>query len=87
MTDRDAFLPYRTSLSLLQTVMKSYPGDFEYKEPPYEYEYEQLPMDCILGDQEVRLELEAGKTPEELEIGWQAESAEFMETRSRYLLY
>ena len=87
VTDRDAFLPYRTSLSLLQTVMKSYPGDFEYKEPPYEYEYEQLPMDCILGDQEVRLELEAGKTPEELEMGWQLESAEFMETRSRYLLY
>lgn len=87
VTDRATFLPYRTSLSLLQAVMKCYPGDFEYKEPPYEYEYEQLPMDCILGDQQVRLELEAGKTPEELEIGWQAESAEFMETRSRYLLY
>ena len=38
VTNSDTFMPYRTSLALLQAAKVLYPKDFHYKEPPYEYE-------------------------------------------------
>ena len=87
VTDRQRFMPYRTTLSLLQVVMQHYPAEFGYKEPPYEYEFEKLPMDLILGDQRVRVELEKGVRPEDLEKQWQTGLQQFIEKRSRCLLY
>lgn len=85
--DRDIFRPYRTSLALYQTVFRLYPEDFAYKEPPYEYEYEKLPMDLILGDRMVRERIEQGIAIEELESGWRRGLDEFIDRRSDFLLY
>jgi uncharacterized protein YbbC (DUF1343 family) len=87
VTDGAAFLPYRTSLAMLQAVMRLYPQDFAYKKPPYEYEFERLPMDLILGDQKVLHELEAGRPLLEMEADWQEGLREFMNGRIRYFLY
>jgi uncharacterized protein YbbC (DUF1343 family) len=87
VTDARTFLPYRTSLALLQAVIRLYPQDFRYKEPPYEYEFERLPMDLILGDQKVRQALEAGLPMREIEAGWQEGLQEFKGVRTKYLLY
>lgn len=87
VTDRQAFLPYRTSLALYQTMYINYPEQFDYKEPPYEYEYEKLPMDLILGDQKVRKALESGIPVQELEAAWQDELNSFKELRKNYLIY
>ena len=87
VTDARTFLPYRTSLALLQAVLQLYPEDFRYKEPPYEYEYERLPMDLILGDQKVRKGLEAGLPLSKIETGWQEGLQEFMKVRMKYFLY
>jgi uncharacterized protein YbbC (DUF1343 family) len=87
VTNARTFLPYRTSLALLQAALRLYPEDFRYKEPPYEYEYERLPMDLILGDQRVRKELEAGLPLREIEAGWQEGLQEFTHVRAKYLLY
>ncbi len=85
--DHHVFKPYRTSLALYQTVFKLYPEEFSYKEPPYEYEFEKLPMDLILGDRWLREQIEAGVSITELEQQWQAGLDEFMKTRAPYLLY
>jgi len=87
VTDARTFLPYRTSLALLQAAFQLYPEDFRYKEPPYEYEYERLPMDLILGEQKVREELEAGLPLREIEADWQEGLREFKDVRTKYLLY
>ncbi len=87
VTDADTFLPYRTSLALLQVVMQLYPAEFSYKEPPYEYEYERLPMDLILGDNRIRQDLERGLPIQEMELSWQAGLQEFRAMRTKYLLY
>lgn len=87
VTDAASFLPYRTSLALLQAVMNLYPDRFAYKQPPYEYEFEKLPMDLILGDRRVRTELEKGTPVVEIEQGWQEELERFNDKRVRYLLY
>ncbi len=87
VSDRATFRPYRTSLALLQAIMLLYPEAFRYKEPPYEYEFERLPMDLILGDRELRQGLEAGRSLAELEGAWAAELAEFDRLRRQYFLY
>jgi uncharacterized protein YbbC (DUF1343 family) len=83
----EAFLPYRTSLALLQAVMCLYPDHYSYKKPPYEYEYKRLPMDLILGDSVLRKALEAGESISRLEEKWQPELEQFLEKRKKYLLY
>lgn len=87
VTDARTFLPYRTSLALLQAVLRLYPQEFRYKEPPYEYEFERLPMDLILGSQKVRKALENGLSMGEIEADWQEGLREFKDMRMRYLLY
>lgn len=87
VTDPATFMPYRTSLALLQAVMHVHPEEFRYKEPPYEYEFERLPMDLILGSGEVRKQLESGIPPVQIEARWQQELQGFEENRRQYLLY
>ena len=87
VTDASAFLPYRTSLALLQAVMHLYPQSFAYKEPPYEYEFEKLPMDLILGERSVRKGLEDQEPIVELERNWQENLQHFDEKRRHYFLY
>jgi len=87
VTEPRQFLPYRTSLALLQAVLQVHPDAFRYKEPPYEYDYERLPMDLILGSQTVRRQLESMVPVLEMEDGWRPQLQEFEERRSRYLLY
>ena len=87
VTDPVAFMPFRTSLALLQAMMRLYPKDFQYKQPPYEYEYEKLPLDLILGDPDLRLALEAGEDIHALEQSWQKDLAGFEELRRQFFLY
>jgi uncharacterized protein YbbC (DUF1343 family) len=70
VTDPSIYRPYRTSLRLLQLICKLYPQAFEWKQPPYEYEYEKLPIDLILGDQEVRRGIERQIPLATLEARW-----------------
>jgi uncharacterized protein YbbC (DUF1343 family) len=87
VTDQDLFLPYRTSLALLQALRKLYPDQFQYKQPPYEYEYHRLPMDLIIGDRTVREALEQGVHVQDLEQGWQQDLVEYRQRRQAVLLY
>jgi len=87
VTDAAAFRPYRTSLALLQATMLLYPEEFACKNPPYEYEYELLPLDCILGDDAVRKSLADGVPVLELEDQWQKELAVFDKLRQNFFLY
>jgi uncharacterized protein YbbC (DUF1343 family) len=87
VTDANEFRPYRTSLALLQAIHSLYPGQFAYKPPPYEYEFERLPMDLIIGDRSIREALENGVAIAELEQVWQGELDEYRERRRAVLLY
>ncbi|MDK9709153.1 MAG: DUF1343 domain-containing protein [Desulforhopalus sp.] len=87
VTDPRTYQSYRTSLALLQAAMHLYRKDFRYKEPPYEYEYQRLPLDLILGSRRVREALEGGQDVLELEATWQDELNSFEGTRKNYFLY
>ncbi len=87
VTDAITFRPYRTSLALLQALFRLYPGQFAYKQPPYEYEFERLPMDLILGDRSLREALENAVSPLELEQIWQPELEVYRQRIAAVLLY
>lgn len=87
VTDVNDFRPYRTSLALLQAIRTLYPDSFGYKEPPYEYEFERLPMDLIIGDRAVRQAVESGVTIEEIEQSWQEDLAGYRQRSSAVFLY
>ncbi len=72
---------------LLQALLKAYPEEFEWKKPPYEYEYEKLPIDLIIGDQKIREAIESFEPIESIEAGWSDGLREFEEIRKEYFLY
>ncbi len=87
VTDAERFEPYFTSLCLLQDILSLWPGEFAWKEPPYEYEYKRAPIDLILGDSDLRKVIETGEDLMEMKKGWQAGLDGFLEKRSSCLLY
>lgn len=49
VTDRHAFRPLRTGVEILRLVRDMYPENFAWKQPPYEYENEKLPIEILCG--------------------------------------
>jgi uncharacterized protein YbbC (DUF1343 family) len=49
VTDRNEFRPFQTGIELIRCMRKLYPGQFAWKQPPYEYETEKLPIEILLG--------------------------------------
>lgn len=87
VTDRERFKPYFTSLFLLQLILKFYPGEFSYKQPPYEYEYEKMPIDLILGSRKIRKQLDDMEDLTQLEQNWQTGLEEFKTLSQKYYFY
>jgi uncharacterized protein YbbC (DUF1343 family) len=87
VTDRRSFRPFFTGLALLRTALELYPLEFAWRKPPFEYEYEKLPIDILCGTDRARTLLERGASLEEMEAGWAAELAAFRDLRGRYLRY
>ncbi len=87
VTDRHLYAPYRTSLMLLQSVLLHHRDAFEWKQPPYEYEFDRLPVDLILGDPTVRRRLEQGEPVQQMEQDWGEALENFISIRQRFCLY
>ncbi|MBW2553565.1 MAG: DUF1343 domain-containing protein [Deltaproteobacteria bacterium] len=87
LTDSKIFKPYVTTLAIVQDIISLYPGYFSWREPPYEYEREKMPVDLIIGDKNLREEIEQQKDINELENSWQKELEDFKELAKRYFLY
>ncbi|WDP88793.1 MAG: DUF1343 domain-containing protein [Desulfobacter sp.] len=87
ITDREEYKPYLASLIFFQEILRACPEDFRFKEPPYEYEYEKLPMDLILGSKKLRRALCDMTPAADLEKEWQPGLNHFIETSTAFYLY
>jgi uncharacterized protein YbbC (DUF1343 family) len=47
--DRGSFHSFQTGVEIIRCVRKLYPDSFAWKQPPYEYEFEKLPIQILLG--------------------------------------
>ncbi len=87
VTDPDSYLPYVTSLKLLQAIIRHHANDFSWKKPPYEYEFERLPIDLIIGDTKVRNHLEHMDSPDAIAESWKPGMNRFVEESRFHHLY
>lgn len=85
--DRNTFKPVLTGVAVMKTVITLYPNRFEWKQPPYEYVYDKLPIDVIAGGDTLRKSLEQGKDLTHISESWKEDEQNFKELRKNFLLY
>jgi len=87
ITERDLFEPVISGLAMVKTIYDLYPKDFNWKDTPYEYEFERNPFDVIAGTTKIREMIEKGRTTDEIKLSWKNDVKGFNETREKYFLY
>ena len=87
VTDGERFLPYLTTLALLQDVVGLHRDRFAWKQPPYEYVTDRLPIDVLTGDPAVREAIESGADLRALAAGWKGEIRTFQKEAAEHHLY
>lgn len=87
VTDPSVYSPYALSLAFYQVIIETYPDQFAYKKPPYEYENERLPMDLILGNREIRFQIESGVQISEIVSGWEKQLSNYKNEIKSVCLY
>jgi uncharacterized protein YbbC (DUF1343 family) len=85
--DRNTFRPVITGVALIKAAITLYPEHFEWKQPPYEYVFDKLPIDVIAGTEKLRKKLEAGIELKEIAEAWKEDEQRFRELRKDFLIY
>jgi len=49
VTDRNSFRSFETGLEVIHCSRRMYANHFQWKQPPYEYEFKRLPIEVLLG--------------------------------------
>ena len=87
VTSRDEFLPVKAGVSLLREFYWSAPDRFQWRDPPYEYEHDKMPIDILAGSPTLRQQIESQVPLADIVASWRPGVAEFEEIRRNYLLY
>ncbi|MDA8079120.1 MAG: DUF1343 domain-containing protein [Nitrospiraceae bacterium] len=88
VTDRQAFRPFQLGVSILKAVHELYPREFKWKNPPYEYEEQLMPIDILSGSDRLRKDIVSGVSLKKMTQRWLEESELFDKAvRRSYLLY
>ena len=87
VTNREKFRPFKTGVAVLKAIHDTYPRDFAWKQPPYEYEETKLPIDILAGTDRLRRDIDAGSDLDEMENWWNKESQQFEKIRKKHLIY
>jgi uncharacterized protein YbbC (DUF1343 family) len=85
--ERRTFRPVRTGVALLEAFRRALPDAPLWRQPPYEYEREKLPIDILAGSDALRTQLESGMPEDEIADSWREDEAAFRKARAPYLLY
>ena len=67
VTDKKIFTPWKVGQVLMRELYHHLGSEFEWKEPPYEYDYDNLPIDIINGSDRLRHWVESNGSLEMLE--------------------
>lgn len=49
VVDRDNFQPFKTGVEIIKRIRQMHGGQFQWKQPPYEYEWKRLPIEILIG--------------------------------------
>jgi uncharacterized protein YbbC (DUF1343 family) len=88
VTDRRAFKPVLTGAALIAGLKRALPTDFAlWRQPPYEYEHDKLPIAILSGSDALATQVEAGMSATAIAATWQSDETAFRKARAPYLLY
>ena len=88
VTDRRAFKPVLTGVALITAFKRALPADFAlWRQPPYEYEHDKLPIEILSGSDALTTQIESGVSATAIAATWQADETAFRRARAPYLLY
>ena len=81
------FRAVETGVAVIAAFVKAGPGGFEWRPPPYEYEYTKPPIDILYGSAALRDGLARGESAAAMAGRWSADVAPFLQLREQFLLY
>src|SRR5215470_12635458 len=84
VTNRQAFRPVKTGVALIEMFRRFDPVRFEWRQPPYEYEREKMPIDILAGSEVLRQQIESGLPVEQIAASWRDDEEEFRRLRQPY---
>ncbi|MGD8287353.1 MAG: DUF1343 domain-containing protein [Gemmatimonadota bacterium] len=87
VTDPEGFRPVHTAVAVLGAARAVAEEDFAWRNPPYEYETEKLPIDILWGDDGLRSALEAGAAADAILEETESEIEAFTTSVQADLLY
>lgn len=87
VTSRFDFEPVKAGVAVMRECFGLSGGRFAWREPPYEYEHEKMPIDILAGSAMLREQIEQQAPVEEIAASWTSGVKEFEELRKPYLLY
>ena len=85
--DRESFEPVIAGVAIVKIARDMYPNDFDWKQPPYEYEYDRNPFDVIAGTTKLRQQIEGGESLAAIAESWKPGVEEFSRLREQFFLY
>ena len=87
VTDRQRFRPLDTAVALIEAFRATGGDRFQWRDPPYEYEATQMPIDILYGSSGLRDAFAAGATTADITTSWTAPLEAFRPIREKFLLY
>ncbi len=88
VTNTREFNPVETTVAVISAIKKTAIQEkFEWKQPPYEYEYEKMPFDILAGNTELRDAIEDGVSAREVRAFWCSQYGPFEEMMSSLTFY
>ena len=87
VTERARFEPFLTGLAVIAVARRLAPRAFRWRPPPYEFEHRRLPIDILLGTDQIRRALTRGTGLRAIERGWQRDLAGWKRRRAAWLQY
>ena len=87
VTDRRAFRPVLTGAAVIAACREALGDRFGWREPPYEYERDKMPIDVLSGSPALRRQVDAGRPAADVAADWDRGLAAFEALRRDVLLY
>ncbi len=87
VTDREAFKPWELGQCLMREIYHHLGDKFQWTQPPYEYEYDDAPINFINGTDKIKKWIETNGSNKDLDSIAHENKDDFLSKRKEILLY
>jgi uncharacterized protein YbbC (DUF1343 family) len=87
VTNRRSFRPVLAGVAVMGEFHRAAPDRFAWRQPPYEYVHDRMPIDILAGSDRLRQAIEADVPARDIADEWATGTEEFAALRKAYLLY